>query len=192
MQASTEKESRMDDIDLCPLWWPWPFRHHFGVSVEGPHPEPWKEIPHGGQISLQLFRALTVYNMGYRYHDKEGQAQIQRLAIGQVRELTAKLQPAEAASTRGGRSFDDIDLCPPWWPWPWPHRNLGNPVGGPTPEPWKEIPSGGQISLQMFRALTIYNMGFQYHDGEAQARIQELAVKQLNELAGNLQNVENA
>jgi hypothetical protein len=35
-------------------------------------------------------------------------------------------------------------------------------------------------------------MGFQYHAGEAQARIQELAVKQLNELAGNLQNVENA
>ncbi len=184
----------MDDIDLCPPWWPWPFRHHFGVSVEKPQPDPWKEIPQGGQISLQLFRALTIYNMGYRYHEREGQAQIQRLALGQIRELTAKLQPVEATVGSGRQVSldDDVELCPRWWRWPFPHGPLGNPVGGPTPEPWKEIPPGGQISLQMFRALTIYNMGFQYHDGQAQVRIQEMAVKQLNELAGNLQNVENA
>ncbi len=175
----------MDDIDICPPWWPWPWHHR--LVVEGPHPEPWKEMPICAQISLQLFRALTIYNMGYRYHDGEARAHIQRLALGQVAELTAKLQPGDAVRSSGNiRLDDDVELCPRWWPWP--HHSLGAPAEGPRPEPWDEIPAGGQVSLQMFRALTMFNMGYQYHDGEAQARIQGLAVKQLNELAGQLEN----
>ena len=103
--------------------------------------------------------------------------------------LVSNLQPGDIVSSGGeSRLDDDVELCPRWWPWPWPHHALGAPVEGPRPEPWDEIPAGGQVSLQMFRALTMFNMAYQYHDGEAQARIQGLAVKQLSELTGKLEN----
>jgi hypothetical protein len=177
----------MEEIDLCPKWWPWPL-HHIPHIVEGPQPEPWDQIPAGGRVSLQLFRALTIYNMGFRYHNEAAQAQIQELALRQVGQLSAKLQDEKPGSIRrsGGRADDDAELCPPYWKWPFPPRRA--PLGeGPTPEPWKEIPQGGQISLQIFRALTIFNMGYQYHDEDAQAHIQRLALGQVGELAAKLQ-----
>jgi len=87
----------------------------------------------------------------------------------------------------GLSAFDDIDLCPPYWPWPWPHRLLT--VEGPRPEPWDKIPAGGQVSLQIFRALTIYNMAFQYHDAQARKDLQTLALGQLSTLTAKLQEV---
>jgi hypothetical protein len=174
----------MEEFDLCPTWWPWPFRHPIPHTTEGPHPEPWDEIPAGGRTSLQLFRALTSYNMAYQFHDAEAQAQIQGLALRQVGELSAKLQNEQPGRSRGTRADDDVELCPRWWPWPWPGPG---PRGGPQPEPWKEIPQGGQISLQLFRALTIFNMAYQYHDEDAQAQIQRLALGQVGELAAKLQ-----
>ena len=86
-------------------------------------------------------------------------------------------------------AFDEYDLCPPYWPWPWPHRFDVGPVEKPQPEPWKNVPLGGQISLQMFRALTIYNMGFQYHDSQARQELQTLALGQLSTLTARLQEV---
>jgi hypothetical protein len=84
--------SAFDDIDLCPPYWPWPFPHHFGGSLQGPSPEPWDKIPAGGQISLQIFRALTIYNMATQYHDSQARKELQTLALGQLSRLTSKLQ----------------------------------------------------------------------------------------------------
>jgi hypothetical protein len=86
-------------------------------------------------------------------------------------------------------AFDEYDLCPPYWPWPGPHRLELGPREGPSPEPWKKIPQGGQVSLQMLRALTIYNMAFQYHDPQARKDLQTLALGQLSTLTARLQEV---
>ncbi len=83
-----------EDIELCPRWWRWPFppRRFDFQEVTGPDPIPWSEIPVGGQLSLRMFRALTVYNMAYQYHDKEESLQLQRLALRQLEQLTQELQ----------------------------------------------------------------------------------------------------
>ncbi len=55
----------------------------------------------------------------------------------------------------------------------------------------KELPRGAQVSLRMFRALTLYNMAFQYDDKRAQAEMQQLALKQLEQLTGELRQASN-
>jgi len=85
-----------EDIELCPRWWRWPFppRRFDFKDVTEPDPNPWSEIPQGGQISLRMFRALTIYNMAYQYHDREESAQLQKLALRQLEQLTQELQQA--------------------------------------------------------------------------------------------------
>ncbi len=43
------------------------------------------------------------------------------------------------AVTRGLASMD-IDICPPWWPFPWPGPRRFELVAGPFPEPWRSSP----------------------------------------------------
>ncbi len=76
----------------------------------------------------------------------------------------------------------DIDLCPPWWPWPFPPRrdrflDIENLV----------IPEDARITVNMFRALTIYNMAFQLEDKGAAREMQRLAATQLAEMGQRLQ-----
>jgi hypothetical protein len=41
---------------------------------------------------LQIFRALTIYNMAFQYHDAQARKDLQTLALGQLSTLTARLQ----------------------------------------------------------------------------------------------------
>jgi hypothetical protein len=172
-----------DGDDLCPRWWKWPFPHRLTDEHFGPQPEPWRSISLGGQITLKMFRALTIYAMGFQYHDRGERQQLQELALGQLGELQGQLQ--EASRQGGSVAFEEgDDLCPRWWRWPFPHRM--DDIGKPEPVPWKEIPAGGQIALKMFRALTVYNMAFQYQDEAQSAELQQVALGQLDQLQGEL------
>ena len=75
------------DIDLCPLWWPWPF----------PGPRRLQElenfvIPDDARITVNMFRVLTMYNMAFQLEDKGAAREMQRLAATQIAAMGQRLQ----------------------------------------------------------------------------------------------------
>ncbi len=66
----------------------------FRIGKNRPGSHPLEELHPGAQVSLKMFRALTVYNMAFQYQDKEQQAQLQGLALEQLSQLTKELQQA--------------------------------------------------------------------------------------------------
>jgi hypothetical protein len=86
-------------------------------------PQAWDAlIPHGPKVSqvfVEFMAAGLVRDIARRVSDKS----LGKNLIEVSRDM--------AKSSMGGliSSWEDGDICPPWWPWPWP---------GPRPN-WEEI-----------------------------------------------------
>ncbi len=77
----------MDEPELCPRWWPWPFHgpHHF--EVDG-------RIPDDARATINMFRALTVYNMAFQVEDAGASRDMKQVALKQIQAEMNKLQGA--------------------------------------------------------------------------------------------------
>lgn len=134
-----------DDYEPRPWWWPrpwWRLKEQLFTPIE--------RIPAGGLVVLDLHRSLDAFNMAFQYGDQTLQAENLRLARGELR--------SHLASLKGSSSFaawePGDDICPPWWPWPFPP--IRKP-GIPTPQPLLEL---GTLT----KGLINYGLGQSMHN----------------------------
>ncbi|KPL84939.1 hypothetical protein [Herpetosiphon geysericola] len=116
-----------DDYEPRPWWWPrpwWRLKDQVFTPIE--------RIPAGGLIVLDLHRSLDAFNMAFQYGDQALQAENLRMARSEIRSHFVSLKRANSfAAWEPGD-----DLCPPWWPFPWPPKRQPDIS---TPQPLLEL-----------------------------------------------------
>ncbi|HYF65216.1 MAG TPA: hypothetical protein VD886_20480 [Herpetosiphonaceae bacterium] len=148
--------------------WPWPWWWGRGKFGDLGNVIKWGEIPFDAQLTVRLFDALTVYNQSFLRQNSDQQRKLQGVALGQIKQLVGKLGSAGG----GYASWEDGDLCPPWWPWPWPPRRH---YGDPEPEP------NLGATLDIANSIIDFHLGGAFSDGVGWSDLQRTAFDQMNQ-----------
>ncbi len=138
-----------DDYEPRPWWWPrpwWRLKDQLFTPID--------RIPAGGLVVLDLHRSLDAFNIAFQYGDQALQAENLRLARSEIRSHFVALKRSNSfAAWEPGD-----DLCPPWWPWPWPPIRR---TGIPTPQPVLELGNlaKGLINFGLGQTMSNTNLG---------------------------------
>ncbi len=135
------------------------------------------DLPADARVTLQMVRSLTLVAMSALLPKSRYGETVREVGLQELKTQLGDLQRTSGKSTAALAWEPGDDICPPWWPFPWPPHHIGHLFDKVTP--WDRIPELGRAAINVFNSLSLYNLAFQHADLSDRVEMQQLALQQL-------------